>query len=79
MVAPSLVVDAHEHRLLAAVAEYLDAADAGRAHDAAAFVGPYPGELLEFIAVDEAVARITAPLRQAARSARRGENWEGGG
>ncbi len=84
MVAPSLVVDAHEHRLLAAVAVYLDAVDAGQTPEAAAFAGRYPadlaGDLLEFATTYALVERLTAPLRALARAARRGEGeGEAGG
>ncbi len=81
MVAPSLVVDSHEHRLLAAVTDYLDAADAGQAPDAAGFAGRYPadlaGELRHFAETYDRVERLTAPLRELARAARRGQDVEG--
>ncbi len=74
--------DAHEHRLLAAVADYLDAADAGQAPDAAAFAEGYPAdladELWEFVTTYALVERLTAPLRALAQAVRRGEREAGG-
>jgi hypothetical protein len=81
--APSPLAVARELRLLAAVAVYLDAVDAGQAPDAAAFAEGYPadlaGELLEFAATHARVERLTAPLRELARATRNGEGAEGGG
>jgi WD40 repeat protein/predicted Ser/Thr protein kinase len=56
----------HRERLEQAIAEYLMAADAGRAPEPATFLARYPdlqAELAEFLADQAGVARLVEPLR----------------
>ena len=71
---PTATTPDPQRRLEEAMAEYLMAADAGRAPEHAAFLARYPdlrAELAEFLSDQAGLARLVEPLARPGRTARR--------